>query len=217
MAWTLPWGSQSAFFVWGDCPTKIVWFGVTCGNNGGPKQSTFACSPLTLTFLDLQTNESMWRSAFFHLSWYESTACQWGGFRLESHWFCWWNRDGVCFKNHKCSRRWFNSSWKISFLSYCWLERGHRDLSETQFSCEELSTQKTISIARFVDIIANGSKHNGSLPLIMTYLAFQDHCISITSGLISYIKVSINGFPWRIFWLKTQSVRFWKQNRVCPK
>ena len=38
-----------------------------------------------------------------------------------------------------------------------------------------------------------------SLPLIMTYLAFQVHCISITSGLISFIKVSINGFPWRIF------------------
>ena len=38
-----------------------------------------------------------------------------------------------------------------------------------------------------------------SLPLLMTYLAFQVHCISITSGLISFIKVSINGFPWRIF------------------
>ena len=38
-----------------------------------------------------------------------------------------------------------------------------------------------------------------SLTLLMTYLAFQVHCISITSGLISFIKVSINGFPWRIF------------------
>ena len=55
-----------------------------------------------------------------------------------------------------------------------------------------------------------------SLPLSMTYLAFHFHCISIISGLISFIKVSINGFPWRIFWLKTQSVRFWNQNRVCP-
>ena len=38
-----------------------------------------------------------------------------------------------------------------------------------------------------------------SLPLLMTYLAFQVHCISLTSGLISFIKVSINGFPWRVF------------------
>ena len=56
-----------------------------------------------------------------------------------------------------------------------------------------------------------------SLPLLMTYLAFQVHCISITGGLISFIKVSINGFPWRSFWLKSQSVRFRNQNRVCPK
>ena len=56
-----------------------------------------------------------------------------------------------------------------------------------------------------------------SLSLLMTYLTFQVHCISITSGLISFIKVSINGTPWRSFWFKTQSVRFWNQNRVCPK